>query len=224
MAESARVRSIEAIRRFRELLTEFAEATSGTLASIDSEIGKARGWLEHDMPAYWKQQIRLWERRQVEARSALHRKNLQRTEGYIPDVTEEKEVLRQAKERIEEAHRKLELIRRWGPELQHAISEYKARTQALQDMVGPEAARSLALLDRMTDALDAYIATTPPRSSDSGEQTGSGPQTPHRTRTLFSWSPQADLPPEPPMPVEADQTVGREESDSPTTPPPPLAT
>jgi hypothetical protein len=189
MADTARVRSIDAIRRFREVLTEFAEGSNATLAAIDAEINRARGWLEHEMPAHWKQQVQLWNRRMGEARSALHRKNLQRKEGYVPDVTEEKEALRVAKERIEEAHRKLELIRRWGPELQHAISEYKGKAQALAEAAGPEAARSLALLDRMVDALEGYVAAAPPRLADRPAASSGWEHAEPEVPTALSWAP-----------------------------------
>ena len=65
----------------------------------------------------------------AEARAALHRKNLQRTDGFVPDVTQEKEALRLCKLRIEEAERKLGAIRRWMPQYQHALSEFQGRTR-----------------------------------------------------------------------------------------------
>ncbi|QDV37489.1 hypothetical protein [Tautonia plasticadhaerens] len=165
MAEQARVQSIEALTRFRSALVEFADGAKHALGGIDIELRRVREWLEHDQPRYWKSQVRLWDQRMNEARSALHRKNLQRTEGYVPDVTQEKEALRLCKHRIEEAERKLASIRRWVPRFQHALSEYQGRTRSLSDAASIDVERMIAMLDRMITALESYVSTAPPRES-----------------------------------------------------------
>ncbi|RUL89336.1 hypothetical protein [Tautonia sociabilis] len=165
MAGQARVNSIEALSRFRAALVEFAEGARNALGGIDIELRRVRDWLEHDQPRYWKSQIRLWDQRMVEARSSLHRKNLQRTDGFVPDVSQEKEALRMCKQRIEEAERKLRAIRRWVPQFQHALAEYHGRTRALSDAASIDVERMLAMLDRMILSLEAYVGTAPPRET-----------------------------------------------------------
>jgi hypothetical protein len=173
MAEQARVQSIEALSRFRAALVEFAEGARHALGGIDIELRRVREWLEHDQPRYWKAQIKLWDQRKVEARSALHRKNLQRKDGFVPDVSQEKEALRICKHRIEEAERKLASIRRWVPLFQHALSEYQGRTRGLSDAASIDVERMLAMLDRMIIALEAYVSTAPPRESSGMPPIGS---------------------------------------------------
>lgn len=178
MAEQARVQSIEALARFRAALVEFADGAKHALAGIEMELRRVREWLEHEQPRYWKSQIKLWDQRMVEARAALHRKNLQRTEGYVPDVTQEKETLRVCKHRIEEAERKLASIRRWVPQFQQALSEFQGRTQALGDAASIDVERMIAMLDRMITALEAYVGTAPSRNTSGMPPTGSGDITP----------------------------------------------
>lgn len=176
MAEQARVQSIEALNRFRSALVEFGEGSRNALTGIEIELRRVRDWLEHEQPRYWKSQIKLWDQRIVAARSALHRKNLQRSDGYVPDVSQEKEAIRICKLRIEQAERKLGSIRRWVPQFQHALSEYRGKTRSLESASSADLERMLAMLDRMIMALDAYVSTAPPReiggspapSSDSG--------------------------------------------------------
>jgi len=167
MADQARVHSIEALRRVREALVGYAEGVSGALGAVEAEIHRAREWLEHQQPSYWKGQIRLWNQRQAEARSALHRKHLQRTDGFVPDETQEKEALRLCKRKIEEAERKLAAIRQWGPKLQQAISEYKGRSRPLADVASIDIPAMVAQIDRMIEALEAYRTTPPSRRSGS---------------------------------------------------------
>lgn len=189
MGESARVESIDAIRRFRELLAEFADGAGAALASVDAENRRARDWLEGELPRHWKHQIQLWDRRMGEARSALHRKNLQRTEGFAPDVTEEKKALKLAKDRLEEAQKKLEQIRRWVPQLQHAVSEYTGQSRALADAAGADMARSLERLDRMIDALDAYVSMPPPRANEAAASATTRP-----AAAPLEWPPEPEAP------------------------------
>ena len=165
MAEQARVNSIEALVRFRASLAEFGVGARHALDAIDMELRRVGQWLEAEQPRYWQGQVRLWDRRLAEARSALHRKNLQRTDGYAPDVTQEKEALRVCKQRIEEAQQKLQAIKRWGPQFHHALSEYRGRTRALADASTIDIERMLAMLERMIDALEAYVSTTPSRAA-----------------------------------------------------------
>lgn len=164
MGEQARVNSIEALRDFRAGLAEFAEGAANALGAIDIELRRVRDWLEHEQPRYWKQQIKVWDQRMNEARSSLHRKNIQRTDGFVPDVTQEKEALRIAKQRIEEAERKIGTIRRWVPQFQHAIAEYQGGTRGLADAASGDIGKMMAMLENMITALDAYVSAAPPRS------------------------------------------------------------
>ena len=165
MAEQARVNSIEALSRFRASLAEFSDGARNALGGIDIELRRVRDWLENEQPRYWKHQIKLWDQRMVEARSALHRKNLQRTDGFVPDVSQEKETLRICKQRIEQAERKLAAIRRWIPQFHHAFSEYQGRTRSLADAASIDVERMLAMLERMITSLQAYVSTAAPRHS-----------------------------------------------------------
>jgi hypothetical protein len=112
---SAKVNTIEALQAFREVLATFGEETKHALGAIEMELRRAQDWLEHDQPMYWRQVVRRCDREMNDARSALHKKDLQRTHGYIPDTSEEKEILRRARQRMYDAEKTLQAIRRWGP-------------------------------------------------------------------------------------------------------------
>jgi hypothetical protein len=165
MAESARVHSIETIKDFRAVLCEFGEEVQQALGAVDMEIRRATEWLKHDRLMYWQREIRRRDQQLAQAKSDLHRKNLSRAAGYVPDVSEQKEALRLAQHRLREAELKVEKVRKWAPALQHAVSEYQGQARPLGDMMAGELAQSLALLDRMADALDAYVSMAPPTAS-----------------------------------------------------------
>ncbi len=165
----AKVEAIDALRDVRDDLVTFGEGARAALVAVDMEIRRAIDWVERDRPAHWRQEIKRADLATAEARSSLHRKNLQRTSGYSPDTTVEMEALRHAKARREHAERQLEKTKRWVPVLQHAIAEYQGRSRPLADAVGPDLERSLAVLDRMVMALEGYVGTAPPRTSSATE-------------------------------------------------------
>jgi hypothetical protein len=162
MGESAGVRSIDAIKEFREVLCRFGDDSKNALGAVDMEIRRALDWLEHEQPFHWQKEIKRRNLEMSDARTALHRKNLSAASGYVPDVSVEKEAIRVAKHRLEEAEQKLQKTRRWVPVLQHAIAEYQGQARPLGDMLGVDLERALALLDRMVMALEGYVSTAPP--------------------------------------------------------------
>jgi hypothetical protein len=165
MADSARVQSVEAIRSFRAALVEFGEEVQQALGAVDMQIRRALDWLQHDRLMYWQREIKRGHQAIMQARSDLHRKNLSRATGNVPDVSVEKEALRLAQHRLREAEQKVERVRKWVPAFQHAVAEYQGQARPLGDMMSGDLARSLALLDRMLSALDAYLTTAPPTTS-----------------------------------------------------------
>ena len=71
-------------------------------------------------------------------------------------------MVRVAKRRLVEAEEKLEVVRKWIPVFQQAVFEYQSRARPAGDMLESDLHAAVALLDRMTTALDAYLATAPP--------------------------------------------------------------
>jgi hypothetical protein len=175
MSTGAKVHSIEAIKEFRASLINFVDEARNALGAVDMQINRAVQWLGQDQPLYWKAELKRRQQDMADARSNLHRKRLAARPGDPAKDTEEKEILRVAQRRVEEAEKKLETIKKWIPALQHAISEYQGRARPFGDSLGGEVQRSIELLAKMTTALDAYIAMAPPsmpsRESPSGAST-----------------------------------------------------
>ena len=162
MSESARVHSIEAIRAFRDSLAIFIEDARHALDATDMEARRATNWLTQDMFQYWRGEIK----RRIEdvssARVALHRKQMMKMSAATAYDTDEKESLQKAIRRLREAELKAEMVKRWTPNLQHAVSEYQSQGRPLGDTLAGDLAKAVLLLRKMTDALDAYVAIEAP--------------------------------------------------------------
>lgn len=162
MSQSANVRSIQAIHDFRIALTNFAEDARNALSSVEMEVRRTRDWLQRDQLAYWQSQVKRCNEQLSMARTELHRRRLSAHNSDAISDTEQKENVRIAQRRLDEAEHKVAHIKRWVPVLEHAISEYHACSQPLGDRLTGSLVNSLALLDRMVATLESYIATAPP--------------------------------------------------------------
>jgi hypothetical protein len=162
MAESADVQSLEVLRDVRAAICTFAEDAKNALADVDFEIRRMREWLSNEQRLHWQSEIRRWQQNLSMAKTELHRKKLGKFLDHRPDTSQEEKAVRYAQARLEEAEQKLEAVRRWVPELQHAVQEYRGSSQPLASMVDVDLQRGVARLDRMVDALEAYLQVAVP--------------------------------------------------------------
>lgn len=162
MALPVDVQSIEVIREFRAHLLRFGEDAKNALAATEMEISRMVDWLTNDRRLYWEGQIRRRREEVSQAKSEMFRKRTSQMHGRDANISEQRENLRIANLRLQEAEEKLERVRRWVTPLQQAIMEYRGRSRPLADLAEADLGNSVALLDRMIVALEEYAATAPP--------------------------------------------------------------
>ena len=63
---------------------------------------------------------------------------------------------------LQDAEKRLILVRKWQPALQQAAIEYHASVQRLKYMASSEVPRAVALLAKIVEALEAYLQVHPP--------------------------------------------------------------
>ena len=157
MADSARVGRIDDIRVFREALGSFIEDARNALIAVDMENRRITDWVKNTQKFHWINEVKRRREKMNEIRSELHRKKLSGAGD-----TEAKEATRIAKMKLLEAEQKVEIVKKWEPQLDHAISEYLSHSRPLGDMLTGELEHAMAMLERMAEALDKYLATAPP--------------------------------------------------------------
>lgn len=203
MSQSANVRSTELIRDFRIALTNFSEEGRNALSAVEMEIRRTRDWLQRDQLGYWQNQIKRRNEQLSMARTELYRRRLSQANSEAISDSEQKENVRLAQRRVEEAEDKLRTVKRWVPVLDHAISEYHAVAQPLGDRLTGSLQNSLVLLDRMLASLEAYLLLAPPDTPPvASGMTSSGPAT-----AVSSVPEEADDAPLSPAPASASAAV-----------------
>jgi hypothetical protein len=176
MSESANVTSLEGMQEFRVALCAFGDDAKEALVTVDMEAQRAVNWL-HDQLKFWQATVTKCEHKLAEAKIVLNRKKISRIFGHKPDTTQEEEDVRKAVGRLKEAEHKVERCRRWGPQLTHAIGEYAGPARQLGTVLEVDLPRTVATLDRMIEALDAYVKLAVPAAPSSATVTSSNEMT-----------------------------------------------
>jgi hypothetical protein len=168
MSSQASVHSIDALKDLRVALALYGEDTLAALGAVEAEVRRTQRWLEEERPFYWQEQIKRRREQVALARSEVFRRNLQKKGDYSPPMSEQKENLRKAESSLQDAEKRLAMVRKWQPIFKHAVLEYHASVQRLKDLAAGDAPRAVNLLSRMIDSIEAYLRVVAP--------SGPGPQ------------------------------------------------
>jgi hypothetical protein len=114
-------------------------------------------WVQYDQKDYWSQESRRAQEAVAEARINLERKQMFRFGGQEPSCQEEKKALEAAKRRVERAREKLEAVKRWSRLLERESHECRCGIAPLGDWLQADAPRALAMLKRLSLALESYV-------------------------------------------------------------------
>jgi hypothetical protein len=169
MSSQATVLSVEGLKHFRAALGLYADDTLAALGAVEAEVRRTVLWLEQNRPGYWHDQIKRRRELVSQARADVFRKKLQKRPDYTPPMSEQVENLRKAEASLQEAEKRIALVRKWQPRLQHAVLEYHASVQRLKELAATDIPNAALLLGRIVDALEAYLRVQPPSGVASHE-------------------------------------------------------
>ena len=169
MYEQANVQSLTALKELRAALVQFAETATLILEEANSDVRRTRTWLQNDAFRFWKKKAFLCQEEYVRAKVALSgRLAFERSVQGVPSsCVDERKALKLADERLQYTRKKLAAVNSWLPQLDKVHMEYRSRTQGLNTMLTMDLPKAWARLDKMSESLEAYVALTPPDSSDS---------------------------------------------------------
>ncbi|GIW76248.1 MAG: hypothetical protein KatS3mg104_1311 [Phycisphaerae bacterium] len=184
MSQGAKVRDIEAIRQFRAALVKFVESAGVALTDAEGEITRKLTWLETEQSHFWISQVRKWSEEVNRAKDAVRQKRIFKDSLGRPQSTvDEEKYLKKCQKILEQAEQKLENTRRHAKQLQREHLLYRGGVQRLATALSSDLPNAIALLDRITDRLEQYVASSPvlvgsdaepPFSQPSDTLTGSG--------------------------------------------------
>jgi hypothetical protein len=169
MSSQVTVHSVEALNQFRAALALYADDTLAAIGAVEAEVRRTVLWLEQNRPGYWHDQIKRRKEVVSQARGEVFRKKLQKRPDYTPPMSEQMENLRKAEASLQEAEKRIALVRKWQPRLQHAVLEYHATVQRLKELSATDLPNAALLLGRIVEAIEAYLRVQPPSGTGATE-------------------------------------------------------
>lgn len=197
MNGSAGVHSIAALEELKNVLANFETEGKESLAVTDMAVRRNLEMIQQDLLKYWQSEQRKREEAVTNARGDLERCRMQSFGDRTPDCTDQKVALKKAQIRLEEAEQKIKAVKKWSRILEEEVGEYRGPAQELGNMLAGELPKAAADLNRMLNALDAYIGVTAPSGSAGSMASGGDPS------GVQSTAPSA-APPEAAKPAAAD--------------------
>lgn len=158
-ATSAHVCSISAVAGFRASLCTFDENTLRVLNAIEQVAERTLQWLEHEVPLYWRQQVRHCYDNVARTRASLDTCRMRTVGGRRPACIEEQMAFRAAKQKLRDAEEKIDVAQKWANRIRREVDEYRGRVMKLKLCLEVDVPRTIALLERILSSLEAYVET-----------------------------------------------------------------
>ena len=175
MATGAKVHDTEAIRLFRAALVKFTENVSIALVDGEHEVTRKINWLQSEADQFWQAQVRKWQEEVSRAIDAVRQKRIFKDSlGRQQSTVDEEKHLKICRLRLDEAETKLKNTRRWARDLQREHLLLRGGIQRLATMASADLPQALAVLDRVTASLQAYMDAAPTEVASSAEGTAAG--------------------------------------------------
>ena len=176
MNQQADVKSIDTLAFVKTAFAAFAHESGQALAEVEIQGQRAVEYICVDRAAYWKAEIRRMSDLVNKAIKDLeHCRTFKKVGDNTPSCIEEKKALDKARQRLARAEQKAEAVRRWTPLVQQQFRETCVRLVRFREVVDVDCPRSMAVLEKMLKALDAYRQVASP-TGDAGAAAGSGGQ------------------------------------------------
>jgi hypothetical protein len=173
----ARITDVAALADFRAALAEFALAASQALTDIQLELRRGLDWITNDRGVHWQSEVRRGADLVARAKDELvHSRTYKKVGDYTPSCIEEKKAVEMAKRRLEHAEQKVQAVRHWTLAARRAVDEFQGPVQQLMGMIDGDVPRAIALLERMSAALEQYSTIAAPNAATWEQLTGESTQ------------------------------------------------
>jgi hypothetical protein len=159
MTRTARLQSVETVKTLAAALRAYEEDATTAVADLDLQINRILEWVVHERKEYWGHRLRRDSERLSEARINLQRRRaVFGGDGLGQSCHDEQKAVDAAKRRVELAETKGQAVRRWRHVIERELLEFRATVNQLAGFLQVDMPRAKALLDRMSVALERYLA------------------------------------------------------------------
>ncbi len=165
MDGGANLRDTRTLMAAKAILVKTGRSLATAIEEAVSDAERFGMWLDGAGPSEWERQLRLRTDKLNGAKSALYRKQMQPTaDGRPPSVVDERKAVQRAEAAVEEARQYLRALKRWGAEYQRVLGQFRAGLSPLSHYVESTVPRAVTSINKMAEAIDAYLTTQPARA------------------------------------------------------------
>lgn len=162
MAERAKITSVEALESFQNALVIYLDKARRSMDEISDEVKRTRTWIESDRHVHWKNEfkrrMRTLEMKQQELFSARI--------GNLAEPTQShQQAVRKAKNALDEAKEKLDLVRRWTREFDNRVDPLARNADKLRHTLTVDMSKAVASLKQSIESLHKYAELHQPGGS-----------------------------------------------------------
>jgi hypothetical protein len=167
----AKVTAIDVLTAQAAAIQSFIEEATSALDYLDHQVKRAQQWIGYDRKEYWKNEVRDGWDRVARARAELERCLTFRKAGdHQPACIDEKKALQRVQRRLQIAQDRVRAVRRWEHVIDRHVLDLTGSFAQLSDWIQGELPKALAALERMTDALETYVAMETPADAETGRK------------------------------------------------------
>jgi hypothetical protein len=134
VANEAHIESIESLKQLALTLGKMREMTAREVEAIQIELRRLEFWLEEALPGYWEEQMRLANRRCVEARQVLSDCESKVRDDEQRSCSEHRKRWERAAERLAFCERKLRLLKQCRNDWKQELDRVRPRIAALNEL------------------------------------------------------------------------------------------
>jgi len=165
MDSGANLRDTSTIMAAKAILVAASRGFATAIEEAQSDAERFGMWLDSEGPSHWERQRRLRTEKLNEDRSALARKQMQPTaDGRPPSTIDERKTVARSEESVRRAEDCLRQLRKWSIEYQRVLALFRAGLGPLSTFVDQIVPSGIASLNRMAQAIDAYLALSQGKS------------------------------------------------------------
>jgi hypothetical protein len=166
MSTQADVKSLDTLSFVKAAIASYAHENGQAIAEVELEGRRAVDYITVDMAAYWKAEVRRCTDLVNQALKDLeYCKAFKKVGDNTPSCVEEKKNLEKARNKLANAERKAEAVRRWTPVVLQQFRETCVRLVHFREVIDVDCPKAIARVERMLKSLDAYREMSSPRPS-----------------------------------------------------------
>ncbi len=151
------------MREMAAAVDAFRSEAIAALEGLDMDLRHALDWIHVDRREHWNGEVRRGWDRITQARIQLQQaRTVRRIGDHEPACPDEKKALSRAQRRLETAQQKVEAVRRCARAIDEAVNDYRGARTPLAAWLESEAPKAIAVLHRMMDQLETYVAIQAP--------------------------------------------------------------